>query len=210
MAHNHDEQLRLLEGLQTVETAAAALHISRQATLNLLSELKKEGHVTTRGGGRRKRLYTITMTKQRKRDPGMFDIINKYSPTMKLAPWYDHQVHGLYGPEEALIDALETKSFRVILASLRLFSHITNWPKLYRLAKEKDCWQKVGALHDVARLFFKVKKMPEKYYRITKIKKRELLVSLFETKEEQFKVIEKKWNVPIPFRMGDINKVVSG
>ncbi|GEM_PF-758264 len=205
-----DKQLRLLEGLHTAETAAVTLHISRQAALNLLSRLKKEGHVTTRGGGRRKRLYTITMIKQRQRDPGMFDIINKYSPAMKLAPWFDHQVHGPYGAEEALIDALGTRSFRVILTSLRLFSHITDWSKLYRLAKEKDCWQKVGALYDIARMFFRVRKMPERYHPIKKTKKYTVVTSVFETKEERFKRIEKRWNVPIPFLKGDIEKVMYG
>ena len=133
-----DDVLKTLEGLHTIETVAEALNIKNQSALNLISKLKKQGYVTTRGGYKQKRLYKIT--KQRKRDKGMFDIINKYSP-MKLAPWYDHQVHGAYGPEEALIDALQTQSFRAILASMKLFNHITDWPKLYNLAKKKDCWQ---------------------------------------------------------------------
>jgi len=97
------ELLWKLEGLHTVETAAEKLGITRQATLNLLCRLKKEQHVTVSGGGKIKRIYKITIRKQLPRVPGMFDIINKYSPHMKLNPWYDHQVHGRYGPEEALI-----------------------------------------------------------------------------------------------------------
>ncbi|HLC67078.1 MAG TPA: hypothetical protein VJK52_05560, partial [Candidatus Nanoarchaeia archaeon] len=120
---NQDEILRKLEGLHTVETVMKTLNITRQSALNLLSRLKKQQHVTTSGGGKQVRFYKIMMRKQLPRVPGMFDIINKYSPHMKLAPWYDHQVHGPYGPEEALIDAIQTKSFRVILASLRLFNH---------------------------------------------------------------------------------------
>src|SRR3989338_7770455 len=143
-----EEALRKLEGLQTAETAAKALGIGRQSAINLLSRLKKEGYVTTSGGGKIKRLYKVSMKKQRQRDPGMFDIINKYSP-MKLAEWYDHQVHGRYGPEEALVDALQTQSFRAILASMRLFNHITDWPKLYRLANERGVWAKLRALYDV-------------------------------------------------------------
>src|SRR3989344_8376183 len=158
-----DEILWKLEGLQTVETVMEKLSITKQSAINLLSKLKKEQHVTVQGGGRLKRLYKITMRKQLPRVLGMFDIINKYSPHMKLAPWYDHQVHGRYGPEEALIDAIQTENFRVILASLRLFNHIKDWPRLYKLAKERDCWPKVGALYDVARMFFRVRKMPVKY-----------------------------------------------
>src|SRR3989344_3521558 len=111
MTHDIMRLLYRLEGLQTVETVAREVGMTRQSALNLLTRLKRQGHVTVQGGGKRKRMYKITMRKQRKRDPGMFDILNKYSP-MKLAPWYDHQVHGHYGPEEALVDAVQTGSFR--------------------------------------------------------------------------------------------------
>ncbi len=207
--HHRDELLKRLDGLQTIETASELLGRSRQSTLNLLSKLKKEGYVTLwQGGGRKKRIYKITTIKQRPRLPGMWDIINKYSPNFQPRPWYDHQVHGIYGPEEALIDALQTQSFRIILASMRLFNHITDWPKLYRLAKEKDCWQKVGALYDVARLFLRVKKMPERYRRQKKWLRRLFLIRDYETKEKDFYPIEQFWNVPIPFRKGDFDKVL--
>ncbi|MFA4886654.1 MAG: helix-turn-helix domain-containing protein [Candidatus Nanoarchaeia archaeon] len=198
--------LKKIEGLQTIETAARSLNMSKQTTLNLLSKLKKEGYVTTTGGGRQKRIYKISLKKQRSRDPGMFDILNKYSPKMKLAPWFDHQVHGKYGPEEALIDAIKTKSFRVILVSLRLFSHIRDWKKVYRLAKENDCWQQVGALYEVARKYFRVKSMIERYIPKKKFKKKIFLLERYKTKEKDFYSIEKKWNVTIPFRKGDLLK----
>src|SRR3989338_8349173 len=189
-----DEIMWTLEGLHTVETAAEALHLTKQSTLNLLSKLKKKGYVTTSGGGKQKRLYKISMKKQRPRDPGMFDIINKYSP-MKIAPWYDHQVHGQYGPEEALIDAIQTQSFRVILASLRLFNHIKDWKKLYQLAKQKDCWQQVGALYDVARMFFRVMKMTGRYTTL----KFKVWKQLTKLKKKNFPEIASKWHIFIPF-----------
>jgi DNA-binding PadR family transcriptional regulator len=203
------ELLRKLEGLHSVDTVVDELHITRQSAINLISRLKREGYVTARGGGRKKKMYRITMKKQRKRDQGMFDIINRYSP-MKLMHWYDHQVHGHYGPEEALIDAIETKSFRAILASMKLFNHITDWPKLYKLAKEKDSWQKVGALYDVARLYFRVRKMPLRYTHKKWKRKKFLIERRYPTKEAKFYPIEKRWNVPIPFRKGDILKVITG
>ncbi|QQG38598.1 MAG: hypothetical protein HYS32_03250 [Candidatus Woesearchaeota archaeon] len=203
----NQEILKKLEGLQTVETMQKELNLTKQSTINLISKLKKQGYLTIwLGGGNKKRMYKISQKKQRLRDPGMFDIINKYSPHMKLSEWYDHQVHGTYGPEEALIEALQTKSFRVISASMFLFNHITNWPKLYKIAKEKNCWQKVGALYDVAKMFFKVRKMPLKYRKQT-YKNKQYLIRDYETKEKNFILIEKKWKVPIPFRMGDIHKV---
>ncbi len=79
MIRNLNEILWKIEGLQTVETAAKELNLSRQSAINLLSKLKKMEYVTVSGGGKQKRLYKITMRKQRKRKPGMFDIINKYS-----------------------------------------------------------------------------------------------------------------------------------
>lgn len=194
------ELLWKLEGLHTVETAAKTLGITRQGALNLLCRLKKEQHVTVSGGGRRIRLYKITIRKQLPRVPGMFDIINKYSPHMKLNPWYDHQVHGRYGPEEALIDAIQTESFRVILASLHLFKHITDWPRLYRMAKEKDCWQKVGALYDVARLFMHVRRMGTACMRIITKK----WVALTQLRKKNFPEIAERWKVYIPFNRRDM------
>lgn len=204
---NKEETLKAIEGLQTIETVAEALSIKKQSALNLISRLKRQGYVTTSGGRQQKRLYKITARKQRKRNFGMFDIINKYS-SMKLAPWYDHQVHGNYGPEEALIDAIQTQSFRAILASMHLFSHITNWPKLYSLAKEKDCWQKVGALYDISKMYFRVKKMPSRYQKQKFIKK-QFLIKSYNTTEKMYNPIKNKWNTEIPFQTGDIRKVMA-
>jgi predicted transcriptional regulator len=202
-----EEQLRIIEGLQTVETVASALKIKKQSALNIISRLKKKSYVTTTGGNKQKRIYKITTRKQRPRNPGMFDIINKYSD-MKLAPWYDHQVHGSYGPEEALVDAIQTQSFRVILASMKLFNHITDWPKLYNLATKKYCWQKVGALYEVTKIYFKVKKMPLRYQHERFIKK-QFLIKRYNTTEKIYYPIKNKWNVEIPFQIGDIRKVIA-
>ena len=197
---NQEDLLRKLEGLHTVETVMEELSIGRQSALNRLSRLKKEQHLTVSGGGRVKRLYKITLRKQRPRVPGMWDILNRYNPHFKLNPWYDHQVHGRYTVEDALVDAIETKSFRIILATLRLFSHITDWPRLYKKAGEKSSWQKVGALYDVSRLFFKVRKMPERY-RKEKYKKWQFLTQLH---KKNFPVIGERWRIYLPFNRKDL------
>ena len=196
--------LRRIEGLHTIETLQKELNLTKQSTINLISKLRKEEYITLfAGGGKKKRIYRITARKQRKRQEGMFDIINKYSPNMKIREWYDHQVHGVYGPEEALIDALQTQSFRLILASMRLFNHIKDWKKIYKLAKENNCWQKVGALYDVSRLFFKVKKMPERY-RKRKYKK---WIKLTQLKKKNFPKISEKWHVYISFNKYDLKEI---
>lgn len=199
------DTLRKLEGLHTIETIAEDLNITKGSAMNLITKLKKEQHATIWAGGRKK-IYKITIRKQRPQSPGMFDIINKYSPKMQLNPWYDHQVHGKYEVEDALVEAVQTQSFRAILASLNLFKHITNWPKLYKLAKEKDVWQQIGAMYDVAKMFFRVRAMPEKY-KNKKYDSHRYLIKNYPTKEEKFKTIRDFWNVDVPFRMGDLAKV---
>lgn len=207
MIRNLDEILWKMQGLQTAETVAEELGLTKQSAINLLSKLKKLGYVTTKGGGKQKRLYKITTTIQRPRKEGMFDILNKYNPNFKLNPWYDHQVHGEYGVEEAIVDAIKTKSFRAILASLRLFSHVKDWRKLQRLAKEKDVWQEVGSMSELARKYFKAKNPfnnPE-----IKNKRTKYLIRDYKTYEESFMPITRKWKVYIPFRKGDLTKVAS-
>ncbi len=198
--------LKQIEGLQTIDTVAQLLNLKKQSAINLLSKLKKQRYVTVSGGGKQKRFYKITLTTQLPRDIGMFDLINKYSP-MKINPWFDHQVHGEYTPEDALIDALQTENFRLILASMHLFKHITSWPKLFKLAKQKNCYQKVGALYDVARLFMRVKNMPNQY-KNKKFMHHLFLIKEYITKESKFIPIDQKWKTSIPFRLGDIQKTI--
>ncbi|MFH0979243.1 MAG: helix-turn-helix domain-containing protein [Candidatus Woesearchaeota archaeon] len=192
-----------IEGLQTIKTLADKLGIKKQSAINLASRLKKEGYLTTTGGGRKIRFYKISTKKQRIRSPGMFDIINKYSP-MKLNPWYDHQVHGKYGPEEALVDAIETKSFRAILASLRLFGHIKDWKQLRKYAIKKGCWQQTLALHELAMKYFKIRKIPSQY---VKEDARDW-ISLTQLRERHnFPEIERRWHVYIPFNNRDMEAI---
>tara|TARA_Y100000034_G_scaffold131504_1_gene192392 strand:- start:1262 stop:1873 length:612 start_codon:yes stop_codon:yes gene_type:complete len=200
----YENILKKLEGLHTVDTAQEELGLAKQSILNLLSKLKKEGYVTVSGGGKQKRLYKVSQLKQRPRRSGMFDIINENSK-MKVVPWFDHQVHGKYTVEDAIIDAVKTKSFRVILASLSSFRKVKNLRKLFNLAKEKDCVQEVGALYDLARMYFKIAKL-KSFFTVRNFKKK-YLIKKYSTKYEKFKSIEKKWHVSIPFNRPDLNKV---
>ena len=194
------EVLYKLEGLQTIDTVMNILNIKRQSALNLLSKLKKQQHLTTKSQGHH-RIYKITMRKQRKRHPGMFDIVNKHSPHMKLNEWYDHQVHGKYTEEDALVDAIKTKSFRAILASLHLFKHIKDWKRLYKRAQENDCWQQVGALYEVAKLHYRVHRIP-KNYTFNKSKTWKQITKL--KNKNNFPEIQKRYKVYIPFNIYDI------
>jgi len=202
MASINEKQLLRISGLQTAESVAEKLKITRQSALNLVSRLKKAGHVVSSGGGKQKRIYTITTTKHRIKQEGLFDMINKYSP-MKVVPLYDHQVHGRYTPEDALVDALETKNFRVILASMRLFGHINNWSKLYAVARKKDCWKKLCALYSVAKQFVRVRKMPKKY----ELNAGNGWVQITQLKTKNFPEISEKYKVYIPFNKQDMEEI---
>ncbi|MFH0870666.1 MAG: hypothetical protein V1866_06450 [archaeon] len=197
-----DDLLRRLEGLHTIETLAKALGMGRQSAINFASRLRKQGYLSSSGGGKQPRFYKITARKQRERVPGMFDILNKHSP-QKLSPWYDHQVHGRYGVEEALVDAVKTGSFRAILASLSLFNHVKDWPRLHRLADDNGCWQKVGALYDAARMHLRVKRMPERYRNISGKEYEWVKLTSLENRDN-FSDVQQKWHVYIPFNEKDL------
>ncbi|HLD87018.1 MAG TPA: hypothetical protein VJB12_03055 [Candidatus Nanoarchaeia archaeon] len=198
-----EDTARKLEGLHTIETAMEALGMTRQSAINFLSRLKKEGFMSTRQGPK-KRLYRITPYRQRPRYEGMFDILNKYNPTFQLSPWYDHQVHGKYGVEDAILDAIDTHSFRAILATLRLFGRITDWPYLYREAKRRGSWQKVGALHEVARMNFRMRPMP-RYYGPPAVSSWRQMTQLKD--RGNFPDVQQKWKIFIPFNKKDIDQV---
>ncbi len=200
---NQEKLLKTLEGLHTIETVMEALNLKRQSAINIISKLKKEGYVTT-SGGPRKHLYKITPYKQRPRRDGMFDLLNRYNKNFRLSPWYDHQVHGRYRVEDAILDAIDTKSFRAILATLRLFNHIKDWPYLYREAKKRESWQKVGALCDVGRAHFKMGRMP-KHYSAPHTKEWNQMTRLND--RGNFPPIAKKWKVFIPFNEHDVMEV---
>lgn len=190
-----------IEGLWTAELLAEELGYTRQSTINFLSKLKKQGHVTATGN--KKRLYKITARKQLPRKPGMYDILNKYNPNFQIMPPFDHQAHYDYQVENALVDAVKTKNFRVLLATLKLFNNVKNWKKLYSLAKENDVWQEIGALYDVAKLFFRVRKMPEKYRKNT-FRKWKLLTTI---KKDYFPKIANQWKIYIPFNELSVREI---
>jgi len=170
-----------------------------------LFKIGKEGHVT--GGNSKQRYYRITIRKQRKRAPGMWDILNKYNPNFQLNPWYDHQVHmakGTYGVEETIVDAVQMNSIRIYLSTLRLFNHMKDYKKLYRLAnasEDRHAWRKIGAIYEVARMFFRVRPMDLRF----KAHKTNKYVQMSILKDMGcFPEIQKKWKVYIPFNEHDI------
>ncbi len=197
-----EEIVKNLEGKHTIETIAEKLGISRQSAVNVVSKLRKLGFVQTSGGGRQKRIYTISTKRFTKKEPGMFDIINKYS-RIKIRPIYIHEAHGNYYAENALIDAVKTKDLRLIMSSLYLFNHIKNWHRLYNLAKGYE--NMVGALYDLTRKYIKARKMPDNIRKLLKKKERKVII---EPRKHDFKEIEEEWNVSLPFSKEDMVEMI--
>jgi hypothetical protein len=144
-----------IEGKQTLETVAATRGITRQSAANLLVRLKKRGLVRVSGGGRQKRIYTITRLPTQPTN-GFYDVVNRYGDE-KLVPRYAHYVHGRYGVEDAIVDGLRIGDERTRAATMRLFNHVTNYPRLLRLAKKKNV--DVKQLYERARAQMKVRRM---------------------------------------------------
>jgi predicted DNA-binding WGR domain protein len=153
--------MSLKEGKYTIESFARNQGIQKQSAINLISKLKKKGFVKTSGGGRQKRIYTITKKPQKKTN-GFYDVVNKFSPE-KLNPKFEHKVIGTYTIEHAIIDGIKIGDVRTLEATTYLFKHIKNWKRLFDIAKEKNCTEKIHELYNRARKTTKCRTMPKKY-----------------------------------------------
>ncbi len=151
----------LEEGKFTVELFAKKKGIKRQSAINLLSKLKKEGFVTTSGGGKQKRIYNIT-NKPQKKTNGFYETANKYSPE-KLVPKFKHQIIGKYTIEHAIIDGIKIGDVRTLDATKYLFNQIKNWKRLFEIAKEEDCTEEIYKLYNKARQTIKCRTIPKRY-----------------------------------------------
>ncbi len=153
--------MALKEGKYTVETFVKEQQIQRQSAINLLSKLKAKELVTVSGGGKQKRIYTITNKPQEKTN-GFYELVNKYSPK-KLTPKFKHKVVGKYTIEHAIIDGIQIGDARTLEATMYLFNQIKNWKRLFDLAKEKKCTKKIYELYNKAKKTIKCKTMPKRY-----------------------------------------------
>ncbi len=152
----------LIQGKYTVELFAEEQELTRQSAINKLSKLKKQGYVQVSGGGKQKRIYTISNKKQREPN-GFFRMLNKYSPE-KIYPSFQHYVFGKYSVEKAIIDGLLiVKDIRIKHSMYYLFNHVKNWKKLFDLAKKYSLKKEVLELYYEARQIVRVKKIPARY-----------------------------------------------
>lgn len=152
----------LIQGKYTVELFAEEQELTRQSAINKLSKLKKQGYVQVSGGGKQKRIYTIS-NKQQREPNGFFKMLNKYSPE-KIRPSFQHYVFGEYSIEKAIIDGLLiVEDVRIRQAMYYLFNHVKNWKKLFDLAKKYNLKKEVQELYYESRQNVRVKKIPARY-----------------------------------------------
>lgn len=199
-----------VEGLQTIESIMAILKVKKGTAVNYMSKLKKKGFVKYFSAGRKKRIYRITTIKPRFGDyPSVHEIINKYSKIKVIEP-VRYIIHGRKATaEEAVVFALETQNFRLILASISLFSHIKNWKLLNDIAKKHGLQRQIGALYDLSRLFVKTRRMDKRTGEsMLRGKGSKYIYDKIKTKE--FSGIAKKWKVEIPFRTQDLIRLRTG
>ena len=200
-----EEIARLLEGLQTADTIAKKLSISRRTAVNIIWKLRKNGLVETGYGKRKIRLYRIrTIKKPDVGFKGLYDIINENS-RVKLFAKEIHKVHDhKMTIEEAIVRAIKEGDFRTVLAVLGLFNNINNWSKLLEFAKKEKITRKVGALYDTARTTIKVRRMDKRTRNALlkgNIKDKFVIKKI---RSDNFKEIEKEWKVFIPFNKADL------
>ncbi|MBU2638958.1 MAG: hypothetical protein KJ955_08350 [Nanoarchaeota archaeon] len=197
------ELLMALKGIQTIKSVMILLGVDRKKAVYYIHRLRKAGYVKTKGASNKTRVYYISAENRLKAE-SFYDIINRHSPA-KIAPLEETKVYGKrLAEEEALIFALKSGSIRVIIASLALFRHITNWKLVNKLA-EKRLKRQVCALYDVAKTIMRVRRMPERFKNSALPKKGEKYADIIQNfSSDDFKNIEEKWKVHIPLNKADL------
>lgn len=198
------EALKKLEGVQTIDSIMSILNANRARAIYLVHRLRKEGYVKTLMATDRRRVYYISF-ENKLGGASYYEIINRNSPVKLVEP----ETHRTYGREvsleETLVFALNSGKLRLVLASLALFGKIDDWPLLYRLAKANGIQRKVGALYDLSRKLMRTKRMDGRTKRRMMPRKGERYQYIIEGfGSSDYKAIEDKWKVYIPFNRADL------
>src|SRR3989338_10435536 len=198
------ELLKKLSGVQTIASVMSSLKVSRQKAIYHIYRLRKYGYVKTKKTSENKRVYYISFENKLK-GASYADIINKYSP-IKVSSLEDYKIYGKQpSPEEALVYAVKSRDFRLLLASLSLFRKIANWPRLYKLLKSNNLKRQAGALYDTAQRVMRTRKMAKRFRKNILPEKKERYEFIIERlKSEDFKDIEKLWRGYVAFYKKDL------
>jgi len=199
------EIMNKISGVQTIESVKSALNVDRTKAIYLIHKLRKKGYVLTKQDPNNVRIYYIAQ-ENALGGTSYIDIINKYSP-IKLT---SSEVYKIYGREvsieETIIYSIKTRRFRYILSALALFRRIKDWPELYKLAKKNNLIREIGALYDLVEInLSKVKKMSKLYLTYGLPSEKDKFTYLIPSfRSNDFKDIENKWKVYLPFNKVDL------
>ena len=192
-----------LKGIQTIESVKDSLNIRRNKAVYCIYRLRKQGYVKTKRTSGGKRVYSISF-ENRMKGTSYYEIINENSPVKITTP----AIYKIYGKkptlEETLVFAVKTGSLRVMLASLALFKKISNWSRLYQLAKQNHIERQIGVLYDLARKIMKTRRMTEKFRSSALFKKNHFSYLIPGLKSKDFKEIENMWKIYLPFNKKDL------
>ena len=206
---NWKEKAKSLEGFATIRSMEKSLDISRATAVNYMHGLRKGGFITETLRGRRGiRLYHITPLRLRKiGNPGLYDIINANS-SLKIAKPLEHRVYGReMSLEEAFVEALRSRDFRLILSSLELFRKIHDWKLLYALAKKHGLQRAAGALYCLSRKHFRVRRIDRRIeLRMRKSRPGSRYI-IPGARSRDFGELEREWGVFIPFNKSDMERL---
>lgn len=198
------ELLQKLTGTHTIDSITNLLKINRNKAIYYIHRLRKQGYVKTKKNAEGKRIYYISLENKLK-GKSYIDIINENSP-INLYSSADFKIYGKSPSlEDALIYSLKSKDFRTILASLALFKRITKWKELYGDAKINSLKRPICALYELSKRFMKVRKMPKLFLKNSLPGKNDKFLYIIDgLRSTDFKDIEKKWKVYIPFSISDL------
>ena len=170
--------------------------------------LRKEGYIKTQRTPSNKRVYNISF-ENKQGGKSYYDIINRYAPNELRVK--SSEIYKIYGRdislEESFIFALKSRKIRLVLASLSLFTKITNWFLLYRLAKANNLIRETGALYDLSRMIMRIRHMDGRVQKLmltSKENKRKYIINGYKTKDKTIKEIENCWKIYIPFNKEDL------
>ena len=198
--------VKILKGTHTIATIMNLLGVNKQKAVYYIYKLRKEGYIKTRRLSNNKRLYYISL--QNKFGGRSYTaILNENSP-IKLA---ESETYIIYDREpsleEVLVYAVKSKQIRIILSSLWLFKKIKNWKRLYNLAKQNNILRQICALYDLARTLFKTRRIKQRFITLCNPKKKDMFLYIIpEMKSKDYKSIEKRWRVYIPFNNVDFEE----
>tara|TARA_Y100000310_G_scaffold144893_3_gene144191 strand:+ start:15984 stop:16604 length:621 start_codon:yes stop_codon:yes gene_type:complete len=198
------ELLKKVEGVHTIDSIMSLLKLPKKKAIFQVYKLRKKGYVKTKRLNDNKRVYYISLD-NKLGGIKYEEIINTYAPTKIVIPKNYYIYRKNPSLEETFVYAIKTKSFRTIFAALSLFKKIDNWKLLYQLAKDNHVERQVGALYEVARKIMKTRRIDKHFINKALPKKKYKFNYIIpKLKSKDFKSIETKWRIYLPFNYKDL------